>query len=81
MPTRTTSSRWCSRPRQQREVGPSRSYLSQTETPLTFGLGSFQTVERLEVTWPDGTLQVLENIQADQEILIRREAPSGRPAA
>jgi hypothetical protein len=66
---------------QQRRVDSTRSYLSQTELTLTFGLGSSQTVERLEVTWPDGTVQVLENIQADQEILIRRGGPSGRPAA
>lgn len=66
---------------EQREVGPTRSYLSQTEIPLTFGLGRSRTVERLEVTWPDGTVQVLENIQADQELLIRRGGPSGRPAA
>ena len=34
---------------------PTRSYLSQVELPLSFGLGTNSTVERLEVIALDGT--------------------------
>ena len=32
------------------------SYCSQSELPLTFGLGTTQPVVRIEVTWPDGQM-------------------------
>ena len=38
-------------------VMPTRSYLSQTELPLTFGLGSSSAVDALQITWPDGQRQ------------------------
>ena len=40
-----------------RQVMPTRSYLSQVELPVTFGLGSQQSVERVTVHWPDGSQQ------------------------
>ena len=36
---------------------PTRSYLSQSELPVTFGLGNATQVDALEITWPDGTVQ------------------------
>jgi len=42
---------------QRRVVNPTRSYLSQVELPVTFGLGSTSTVDRLTVTWPSGLRQ------------------------
>ena len=41
-----------------REVTATRSYLSQSELPLTFGLGAEGAVERIEVVWPDGARQL-----------------------
>jgi hypothetical protein len=41
-----------------REVTATRSYLSQSELPLTFGLGAEGSVERVEVIWPDGARQL-----------------------
>lgn len=38
----------------RRTVMPTRSYLSQSELPLTFGLGAAERVERAEVRWPGG---------------------------
>lgn len=44
---------------QARWVMPTRSYLSQSEVTLTFGLGQADQVETIEVTWPDGKSQTL----------------------
>lgn len=42
---------------QRRPVMPTRSYLSQVELPVTFGLGDADRVDSLRVTWPDGSRQ------------------------
>lgn len=39
------------------QVMPARGYLSQSETVLTFGLGSAAAVDEVQVLWPDGTRQ------------------------
>ena len=52
--------------RQTRIVMPTRSYLSQTETTLTFGLGESEDVDHVDITWPDGTTQVLTAPVVDQ---------------
>jgi len=43
-----------------RNVMPTRSYLSQSELPVTIGLGPKGTVEEIEVKWPDGSSQKVE---------------------
>jgi len=40
-----------------RQVTPTRSYLSQSELPVTIGLGQQNQIDQLEVKWPDGTVQ------------------------
>lgn len=40
-----------------RQVMPTRSYLSQSELPITVGLGQRDRIDRLEVIWPGGTRQ------------------------
>ncbi len=57
---------------QIRELTRSRGYLSQVEQPLSFGLGKTKRVDTLEITWPDGTRQVLTDIPVDQELEIRQ---------
>jgi hypothetical protein len=42
---------------QERDVMPARSYLSQVELPVTFGLGGAEAVESIEVRWPDGRVE------------------------
>ncbi len=39
----------------RRTVSPTRSYLSQCELPLTFGLGSETKVDSVKIVWPEGT--------------------------
>ncbi len=50
-----------------REVTPTRSYLSQSELPITVGLGKETQVDSLEVKWPDGTVQ---NVTPDLDRLV-----------
>lgn len=40
-----------------RQVMPTRSYLSQSELPVTFGLGKADKVDSMEILWPSGTKQ------------------------
>jgi hypothetical protein len=60
---------------QYREVMPTRSYLAQIELPLTFGLGHSTKVERLEIEWPDGSLQTLVPEQIDTTLTIKQPGP------
>jgi len=52
----------------ERTVMPTRSYLTQVELPVTFGLAEQTRVERLLVTWPDGESVELTDLPADQVI-------------
>ena len=47
------------------------SYLSQSELPLTFGLGAATSVRSLRITWPDGKMEPLGRVDADQAITVR----------
>jgi hypothetical protein len=40
-----------------RQVMPTRSYLSQSELPVTVGLGEATKVDSVEITWPGGVVQ------------------------
>jgi hypothetical protein len=40
-----------------RQVMPTRSYLSQSELPVTIGLGKADKVDSVEIVWPGGTTQ------------------------
>jgi hypothetical protein len=46
------------------------SYLSQSELPLTFGLGSVPRVARIEVKWPDGRAELLPGVDANTSIVV-----------
>jgi hypothetical protein len=54
--------------RMQRQiVSPTKSYLSQSELPLTFGLGRAKSVDKVRIRWPDGTDQMIDG----DEIRVR----------
>ncbi|MEM1178666.1 MAG: CRTAC1 family protein [Acidobacteriota bacterium] len=58
---------------QRRQVMPTRSYLSQSEHALTFGLANGATVESITVRWPDGSEQLLEpSLELDREHPVTR---------
>jgi hypothetical protein len=41
----------------QREVTATRSYLSQSELPITFGLGQSKSIDSMQIKWPGGAIQ------------------------
>jgi enediyne biosynthesis protein E4 len=45
-------------------------YLSQNDGRIHFGLGSSLKVDKLLVDWPSGREQILENIAADQVLVV-----------
>ncbi|HXU37414.1 MAG TPA: CRTAC1 family protein [Blastocatellia bacterium] len=47
------------------------SYCSQSELPLTFGLGKAEKVASIEVIWPGGRKETLSDISANQAITIQ----------
>ena len=50
------------------------SYLSQSELVLTFGLGNQTRAERVEVEWPSGTRETLNDVAGDQIITVQEGA-------
>ena len=51
--------------RQIAEVRAGSSYLSQNDLRLHFGLGKAPEIDRVEIRWPSGKLETLENLPAD----------------
>jgi hypothetical protein len=47
------------------------SYLSASDKRAHFGLGGDRSARFLEITWPSGTVQRIENIKADQVLTAR----------
>lgn len=55
---------------QYRSVMPTRSYLSQVELPVTFGLGEVDAIDSLTITWPDGQEQHIDDLEVDRMHII-----------
>lgn len=49
----------------ERQVMPTHSYLSQSELPVTVGLGSARQVDQVEILWPNGERQTVANVVID----------------
>ena len=47
------------------------SYYSHNDLRLHFGLGDRESVERLEVRWPSGVVDVLRNVKGRQVVTVR----------
>ncbi len=50
-------------------------YLSQSSMPLYFGLGDAATIDRIDITWPSGTVSTVEDVSIDS--LIEITEPEG----
>jgi len=58
------------------QVSGGQSYLSASEKTLTFGLGDAPKIDALEIRWPDGKTQRLENVAGGARLTVREgEAP------
>jgi enediyne biosynthesis protein E4 len=53
-----------------RQVMPTRSYLSQSELPVTIGLGAAPQPELVEVIWAGGATQRVEHVSVDQMTIV-----------
>jgi hypothetical protein len=58
---------------QRRVVMPTRSYLSQVELPVTFGLADVDRIDSLRIVWSDGTATTHEVEGVDRAIRIAQE--------
>ncbi len=58
-----------------RQVMPTRSYLSQSELPVTVGLGKAVRPDEVEVVWPGGRRQNVPDVLVDQLTIITEAPP------
>lgn len=58
---------------QMEEIVGGGSYLSQSESALYFGLADAKLVDRLEIRWPNGSHQEVQDIAVNQTIAIREK--------
>jgi hypothetical protein len=53
-----------------------RGFESSVEPVLLFGVGKTTTLDSLQVTWPDGKVQVMANVKSDQAITLKNSEAS-----
>ena len=51
---------------------PTRGYLSQSELPLTFGLGKTDKIDKVLIRWPDGSKQEVKELEVDRQHTIEQ---------
>ncbi len=54
----------------ERRVRTGGSYQAESERVATFGLGGARVVDRLEITWPSGHVDVFEQVAPDRDVLV-----------
>ena len=57
---------------QRREVSDGGSYASHSDTRVYLGLGGAAAVERIEVRWPDGSVEEAADVAGGQEVVWRQ---------
>lgn len=60
---------------QVQEVRAGSSYLSMDSLDLEFGLGRAPKVEKIEILWPSGLTQIIENISVNQILTVTEPEP------
>ena len=53
-----------------RQVTPTRGYLSQSELPVSIGLGEARQIDQLEIHWPGGKTQTMTAVSAGGRLTI-----------
>jgi hypothetical protein len=56
----------------RRWVNPGSSYLSSNDPRAHFGLGNLQRVDRIRVTWPDGTRESFPGGSVNAHVVLRK---------
>ena len=62
------------------EQSPYRGFMSTVDHVLHFGVGQAAKVDSLEVFWPDGRVQIVKDVSANQRVILRYEDASDGPA-
>jgi hypothetical protein len=52
------------------QVSPASSYLSSSDPRVHFGLGPVQTLDEVNIRWPDGRREVLHNVEGDKILTV-----------
>ena len=55
-------------------VSVSSGFMSSSDRRLHFGLGGDSAVRSIEVRWPSGKTQTLENVKVDQRLRVEEPA-------
>jgi len=58
-------------------ASPAGSYQSANDPRVHFGLGADDSVKLLEITWPSGVVQRIENIPADRILKVKESTGGG----
>lgn len=61
----------------RRQVMPTRSYLSQSELPVTIGFGD-KKPDSIRIRWPDGAVQELKDVAFGKRTVIEQAKPAGK---
>lgn len=56
-------------------------YLAQSQMPLYVGLGTAETVDKIEVNWPSGNSQVISGPLASKQLLTIHETTQNQPVS
>jgi len=53
------------------------SYASSSDGSVHFGFGKADKIDRIEIVWPSGAHQVLQNVKPDQVLTVRESSSAG----
>lgn len=63
--------------KQFQEISPNRGIFSASEHLIHFGLGQVSQINKVSVRWPDGKVQMLSNVNANQRLQLDWKNASG----
>jgi enediyne biosynthesis protein E4 len=55
------------------DAGQAQGHMSQSMAPVHFGTGDAQQVDRVVIIWPDGAMQTLRDVAADQRLVVNED--------
>ena len=56
-----------------------RGYKSTVESTIHFGLGTYKSIDSVEITWPDGKYQLIKDVPANQVLNVRYQDAANTP--